>query len=185
MKIEFLNSWSALSGNALKNAVTIDLSVPASHFLRRYVMAVLDPMKTYGRKDKLMTDGGDMPWDEGCYSLLDKLAMRELTGNAAKTELAGFCRHHHPEAGELMQRALNKDLRCGVGIALINDSGLDFKIPVFECQLAQPGEAKRMKEGEEWLGCTKYDGMRTLIEVADNRVNFCTRSGKPIPALEP
>lgn len=180
-----LDGWSRVSGNELKADVAKQLGGFVQADLRRYVMAVCDPMTTYGVKGKLLTDGGEKPWDEGCYTVLDKLASREATGNVAKTLLRNFTMLYDADAVELMNRALNKDLRCGVGIALINDLGLDFKIPIFECQLAQPGEAKRMKDGEEWLGCIKYDGMRTLIEVNDNRVNFWTRSGKPIPALEP
>jgi len=184
MILNYLENWAALSGNALKQGVRQDLD-NNTHDLRRYVMAVLDPTVTYGVKGKLTGGLGTLGFDENAYNILDYLASRKLTGNAAKIILEGFCEFHTSEAVELMNRALNKDLRCGVGIALINDLKIPgFKIPVFECQLAQPGEAKRMKEGEEWLGCIKYDGMRTLIEVNDNRVNFWTRSGKPIPALE-
>src|SRR6266571_5331071 len=187
MKMYLLNQMEAKSGNALKDTARnlLGHASPAGDELRRYVMAVLDPMVTYGVKGKLKGGTGALGFDENAYTILDQLAARKLAGNAAKDKLELFCEFHNPDAVELMNRALNKDLRCGVGISLINDLGLDFKIPVFECQLAQPGEAKRMKPGEEWLGCIKYDGMRALIEVNDNRVNFWTRSGKPIPALEP
>lgn len=181
--LDTLNNWGSVSGNVLKALVATNLGM--SPDLRRYVLAALSPFTVYGVKGKLLTDGGSMPWDEGCYTLLDRLASRDLTGNAAKQELAGFARHYSPDAVELLNRCLNHDLRCGVGATLINNLDLNFRIPEFTCQLAQPGEAKRMKPGEEWLGCIKYDGMRTLIEVNDNRVNFWTRSGKPIPALDP
>jgi len=182
-----LNQMEAKSGNALKDTARslLDHASEGGESLRRYVMAVLDPFTTYGVKGKLAGGNGTLEFDESAYNVLADLAARKLTGNAARDALSGFCESHNPDAVELMNRALNKDLRCGVGISLINDLGLDFKIPVFECQLAQPGEAKRMKDGEDWLGCIKYDGMRALIEVNDSRVNFWTRSGKPIPALEP
>jgi DNA ligase-1 len=186
--IYLLNQFEAKSGNALKDTVRNLLGHKSAEGdnLRRYIMAVLDPMITYGVKGKLKSGAGALGFDENAYTILDRLAARTLTGNAAKDTLELFCEFHTPDAVELMNRALNKDLRCGVGIALINDLQIEgFKIPVFECQLAQPGESKRMKDDERWLGCIKYDGMRSLIEVNDNRVNFWTRSGKPITALEP
>ena len=188
MNISILHQLEAKSGNALKESLRhfLTFNGPRGDEIRRYFKAVLDPMTVYNQKGKLTTGRGFMQFGDEAYALLDKLAKRELTGNAAKAALDDFCEGHGAEAVDLMNRALNKDLRCGVGIALINDLEIEcFKIPVFECQLAQPGEAKRMKEGEAWLGCIKYDGMRTLIEVNDSRVNFWTRSGKPIPALEP
>lgn len=172
---------ATLSGNLLKDGVRIALEEP---YMRRYFTAVLDPAITYGVAGKLTGGEGVHAWGVRAHRLLDQLAARELTGSAAKEALAIFACIHTPETVQLMNRALNKDLRCGVGITLINSLGIDFRIPVFTCQLAQPFEAKRMA-GSSWCAAIKYDGMRALAVIDDNRVEFLSRSGKPIPALQP
>lgn len=183
--LDKLNKLTALSGGALEAALQVMLHDPD---LQRYMMAVMDPSVTYGQKGNLkpqVTDAcarqdlGDM------YALLGRLASRELTGNAAKAALAEFCRTSHPNDVDLLNRALNKDLRCGVGTTTINKLNVGgFRIPVFEVALCQPAEEKRFKHGS-WVAGLKYDGMRNLIDVNDNRVQFFTRSGKQIPALQP
>lgn len=178
-----LDTWASLSGNALKDAVRYCLEGKQDDTIRRYVMAVLDPSVTYGVKGKLRGGRGCEPFDFGGFELLQRLARRELTGNAAKTALDVFCDLHDDAAVELMNRALNKDLRCGVGATLINGLEMAFKIPVFACALAHPAEEKRLGK-HEWYWATKYDGIRTLVEVNDSRVSFWTRSGKPIPRLQ-
>ena len=177
-----LTAMSQLSGNALAADLDTRLNDPA---LQRLVMAALDPSVTYGQKGNLKHGYGHEEFGEPAYMLLDKLAVRQLTGNAAKAALEDFCLLHTQAAVETLNKVLNKDLRCGIGIKAVN--GLkrrDFRIPVFTCALAKPAEAKRMKHGR-WVAGIKYDGMRALVEVNDNRVAFWTRSGKAIPKLQP
>jgi ATP-dependent DNA ligase len=179
---ETLNAFASTSGLALSALVQSQLQ--HSPELQRYVTAVLDPSITYGQKGKIAWGGGQRKWDEGCYTLLDSLAQRRLTGSAAKLELLNFGQHYSVCAVDLMNRALDKELKCGVGIKLINSLGLDFHIPVFTCALAKPFEAKRIKPGSKWLGSIKFDGMRALAVVRDNSAAFFTRSGNEIPALK-
>lgn len=177
-----LKHLASLSGNAALQALNVSLDDQA---FQRLAMYALDPARTYNIKGNMKFGYGMEHFGEPAYMLLDKLAARQLTGNAAKAALDDFCQLHTQDAVETMNKVLNKDLRCGIGIKAIN--GLkrrDFRIPVFTCALAKPAEAKRMKHGR-WVAGIKYDGMRTLIEVNDNRVNFWTRSGKAIPKLQP
>lgn len=176
-----LKNWAELSGNALAAVVKNDLQKHAD--LRRYVLAVLDPSVTYGQSKMPFEGTGWQPWSEHLYDLLNELAARRLTGNNAKEMLSIISENYDEEACELLNRALKKDLRCGVGATLINNLGIDFKIPVFEVALCHPAEAKRFK-GEDWLVGTKYDGMRALIDVNIDQVQFFTRSGKLIPKLD-
>lgn len=186
MKKYLLDEIASVSGNALDAKLAALLTQNNNHGagLRRYIMAVLDPSITYGQKGKIVWSGGDSEWDEGCYRTLDELAQRRLTGNAAKGRLGVFGQVYNADAVDLMNRALDKDLKCGVGIKTINGLSLDYHIPVFTCALAKPFEAKRIKPGSQWLGSIKFDGMRALAVVRDNSVNFFTRNGNEIPALK-
>jgi ATP-dependent DNA ligase len=186
---DVLSQFASVSGSALESKVKSLLSYngPAGDNVRRYIMAVLDPSITYGQKGKVAWGGGQCEWDEGCYTLLNNLSGvgvdRRLSGNAAKTALMNFGQHYSQIAVDLLNRALDKELKCGVGIKTINQLGLDFHIPVFTCALAKPFEAKRIKPGSNWLGSIKFDGMRSLAVVRDNSATFFTRSGNEIPAL--
>lgn len=185
---ETLQGWAALSGNALKAQVLADLQPDVVPGIRTYLTYALDPSRTYGVKGKMAGGdpflgcqwGGREDWD-----ILDRLASRKLTGNAAKLALAEWGQLSSTQDNELMNRVLNKDLRCGVGTTLLNDVGaeVDFHIPVFEVALCKTATAKLIKSGT-WLSATKYDGIRALIQVRDNAVSFFTRSGKLIPALD-
>lgn len=194
MHLSTLDHFASLSGNALKDVVALTLHSDNADAPRhrRYLMAALDPSVRYFQTGKLTGGTGYREFDYDAYNLLDRLASRELSGNAAKQAFVYFAESYTPSAVELMNRALNKDLRCGVAETLINSLDIpDFTIPVFKCQLAAPtGDAdeirkarKRMETGE-WVAATKYDGMRGLGLVDDNSVQFVTRSGKPIPALQ-
>jgi DNA ligase-1 len=186
MKKYLLDQLASVSGNALDSKLAALLSHNSAEgdALRRYVTAVLDPSVTYGISGSLVWASGSREWDESCYTLLDSLAQRRLTGNAAKMELVNFGQHYSADACELLKRALDKDLKCGVGVKTINGLGIPFHIPVFTCALAKPFETKRIKPGSQWLGSIKFDGMRALAVVRDNSVNFFTRSGNDIPALK-
>lgn len=180
------------SGNDLKDSVRSALGGVDGIALRRYVMAALDPSVRYGVTGKLVGGAGTLGWTETAHYLLDSLSSRQLTGNAAKTELANFVEYSSPETVDLMNRVLNKDMRCGVAETLINSLSLpNFSVPVFTCQLAAPTgtpdeqrKARKRMERGEWVVSTKFDGMRGLGLVDDNRVHFVSRSGKPVPALQ-
>jgi DNA ligase-1 len=119
------------------------------------------------------------------HDLVDRLADRRLTGNAAKAALEDWGQVSSVEDIDLLNRVLNKDIKCGVGVKLLNEVGaaVDFKIPVFEVALCHPATEKLISKGD-WIAAIKYDGMRALIQVRDNAVTFFTRSGKLIPALD-
>lgn len=179
-----LADFASKSGTALDDCVRSTLSSPEYAELRRYVMAVLDPSRTYGHSGRLPAGEGDNEWDENAFWLLDRLARRELTGNALKAAMVDYCKQYTPTAVDLMSRALAKDLRCGVGIKTINNLALpDFRIPVFTCQLAKDASPSRFKKGS-WVASIKFDGMRALGVVRDNTCSFFSRSGKPITALD-
>lgn len=187
-----LNQIDAASGNAKDAKLAGFLQHNSQHAdeLRRYITAVLDPSVTYGQKGVLMWNGGARDWDEAAYALLDALSAtreartRALSGNAAKEALRTFCSNYNADAVTLMNRALDKDLRCGVGVKTINALDIpDYHIPVFTCALAKDFEKKRIKPGSRWLGSIKFDGMRALAVVRDAQVNFFSRSGNPVKPL--
>lgn len=131
-----------------------------------------DQLKTYGLKfkDSEIQEPLGEPIPD-MFELLDKLANRELTGNAARQEVEEFARHE----GSLIKLVCNRDLDCGVTATTINKvfPGL---IPQFKLQLAKEVPLDELKF--PMYGQLKYDGVRIAILAYDGKVEFRTRNGK-------
>lgn len=114
--------------------------------------------------------------------LLQKLATRELSGNAAQREVAEVMQALEVDGAELLFRILSKDLKCGIGEATI-EAAMPGLIPTFSVMRAHAYEAKRVKE---WpvKGEPKLDGMRVLFICRGGNGGFFSRSGKRWPALD-
>jgi DNA ligase 1 len=123
--------------------------------------------------------------------LTNKLAARELTGNAAKKAIHSCALESNLEHWNNWYRnILLKDLRCGITEVSINKvlktvgktdkRALDYIIPVFSCQLAQNGLDHPNKiSGEKFLDI-KLDGVRllTVINKENRTVIQYTRDGR-------
>jgi len=107
------------------------------------------------------------------FELLDKLADRSLSGNAAKDQVTKHCIEH----GALVMHICNKDLRCGVTATLVNKVH-PGTVPVFKVQLAK--EQPLAKIEFPCFAETKYDGVRIIIANRNGRVEFITRNGKSV-----
>ena len=126
------------------------------------------------------------------FELLDNLADRTLTGNAARLAVTGTLSQYTEKTAKALARVLNKDLDCGAN----RDSFLkiypDLNIPQFALMLAGKIEenAKTLTTkilAEKYglvfpvIAESKYDGNRLLAMVnrRDRTVEYLSRSGKP------
>ena len=137
------------------------------------------------------------------FELLNYLADRTLTGNAARLAVTGTLSQYTEETAKALKRVLNKDLDCGAN----RDSFLkiypDLNIPQFGLMLAGKIEeiaeetpaSKKMKKvvltaeilANKYglklpvLAEAKYDGNRLLakVDLAAKTVEYLSRSGKP------
>jgi DNA ligase-1 len=135
---------------------------------------------TFGVKqvpDAMSEGSGENPW-AAFFSLLNDLAQRKLTGNAAKvaiSEMSG--RFGKEEWNHVAAPCLRRDMRCGVSLTTVNkvlskykDAAARFIIPEFACQLATNCEGRPEMKGKKQLE-RKLDGVRCLIVV---NYNDCT-----------
>jgi DNA ligase 1 len=157
----------------------------------RGARACLDNMITFGVK-KVPEKNGDgrgitpeMFWD-----VAHKLATRQLTGNAAQTQV-NYLRLNATEAewNGWYRRILIKDLRCGVSEKTINNvvgrQYPDYAIPVFSCQLAHDSSNHENKVAGTRLVEVKLDGVRVItIVYPDGRVDQFSRNGKELVNFE-
>ena len=145
--------------------------------------ATYDPFVTYGLTPPRQEGEGNLEFRQALVTpLLRRLALRELTGNAAAREVAEVMTALDRDGAELLWRILSKDLKCGVGESTVNRvvPGL---LPVFSVMRAHKYETKRIKS---WPVAVepKLDGFRVSFVVRDGNGGFFARSGKRLPALD-
>lgn len=183
--MEIVEDVAGNSGKAAQQALAAHTH---SQTVREVLEYAYDPFRTYGIKklpeaEMAADDSAFMEWSE-VKAVLDRLAARELTGNAARGEVGAMLGNLAPDAEELVRRVLLKDLRFGLSAKSINKvvPGL---IPQFEPMLAHPFEVKRVKA---WPVAVepKLDGVRVLavVDMEQGTVEFLSRSGKTFTAFD-
>lgn len=153
--------------------------------LKQACFLALDPFTNfYIRKiPKYKTDVGPyFALDEALEDLLS-LSTREVTGNAAIEHLTEILENLRPEDAKVIERVIEKDLRCGVSEATVNKiwPGL---IPTYPCMLASGYEDKLVSK-ITWPANVqlKLDGMRFNAIVKNGSVEFRSRNGKELDLL--
>ena len=144
----------------------------------------LDALVTFGVKQipKSKEDGKGLDWDtfkKGANLLIE----RERTGHAAR-DLIEDLMHSAKinQWNDWYRRILIKDLRCGVSEKTVNNvakkMNLDFRVPVFSCMLAHDGAKHPKKITGNCLVEYKYDGVRVIAIVKNNKATLYSRNGK-------
>ena len=131
---------------------------------------------------KSKEDGKGLDWDtfkKGANLLIE----RERTGHAAR-DLIEDLMHSAKinQWNDWYRRILIKDLRCGVSEKTVNNvakkMNLDFRVPVFSCMLAHDGAKHPKKITGNCLVEYKYDGVRVIAIVKNNKATLYSRNGK-------
>lgn len=136
-----------------------------------------DPYKRYHVTRGTVRGSGTDVLGLDPFILLDKLSMREISGNAAPYAVSQMCQRLTPVSAEMFKRILLKDLRIGLGAASINKAfpGL---VPEHKVMLAKPLEWHRVKY--PCVSTVKLDGVRAIYRAGV----FYTRNGKILQGLE-
>lgn len=152
---------------------------------KRVLNATYNPFMNYGiRKIPERSAEGTAEFDEGTWLLLEDLAKRNLSGNAARDSLTAEFNRLEPKSAELLKRIVLKDLRADFSESSINKAikGLIPDFPYMRCSL--PKEVKL----DEWdwskgiISQEKADGMFVNVDhELSGLVSMRTRQGTPIP----
>lgn len=137
----------------------------------------------------------DEPYDR-FFELLDYLADRTLTGNAARSAITGVLSCYTERTAKALCRVLLKDLKCGATASTFKKVYPTVDFPDFELMLAAKIDEKPQATRKGQVALTpailekkyklkfpviaeaKYDGKRLLAMVENGRVEYLTRSGK-------
>lgn len=182
--LAMVNRIAAEPGRSEKERLLADLAATTDG--RMLIQLCYNPFKTWGVTQKAMPtrtgpdiEAASMLVIEG---LLNRLAKRELSGNAAREAVDAAFGVLPPAAGELLWRCLNKDLKAGVAEASIKavDPAL---VPTFAVMRAHLYEEKRITAFP--VGCEpKMDGYRITFIARNGSGGFFTRTGKVVPDLD-
>jgi len=158
-------------------------SYSAECFLYNCYLAY-NPYFMYNIKQVPETNGyehRDNPW-VAFWGLCESLRTRTITGNAAREAVEVMSQRFDSDQWNLLaRRVLIKDLRCGITSKTLNKivGKTEWKIPVFEVQLATDSKGHAKKLTGEVMIEPKLDGVRTIaIIYANETVMLYSRNGK-------
>ena len=112
------------------------------------------------------------------FKLLEDLSSRKITGHNALEHVHFFMKKTDKKYHPLIMNILDKDLKVGINIKLINKA-LDNLIPEFSVALGRVYEEKFIKNFD-WLISQKLDGIRCICIITESDVKFYSRVGKEL-----
>lgn len=153
--------------------------------LREVIRLALDPFtQFYIRKIPSYTPntGKGIALAFALDSLYD-LSARHVTGNAAIAHLKGILEALNQEDAKVIERIIQKDLKCGVQVSTANAvwTGLVLEYPVMLCSPFEQKLVDKIKFPAYVQ--LKMDGMRFNAIVRDGKVEYRSRNGKEIQLL--
>lgn len=126
-------------------------------------------------------------WYDGFHRILERLASRELTGNAAIEHITGYLGYWNEETQRFLLQVLDRDLSLGIGWDTYRSEvlGLDDQ---FEVALAQHLEKVKGVDPVDgtWFASRKCDGCRdvTIHIPAEGKTEFRSRQNKVFTTLD-
>ena len=179
--------FEQLAANASRNYKIEQLEANrADETLREVVRLALDPFtQFYIRKIPKYTPNtsGHGASIGSMLPALYELRERVVTGNAAIEHLKTVLEALTAEDAKVMERIIQKDLKCGVSTSTANAvwTGLLKEYPVMLCSQFEEKLVNKIKFPA--LVQTKMDGMRFNAIVRDGKVEYRSRNGKEIQLL--
>lgn len=182
----WLNKLAETSSRSEKEAILA--TVLEDLFMQRVIKWGLDPYMRFGIGTMPeIAEPGDkvLTLESPVWAMLSAMAKGKLTGGRAEETLIDALCELDADSGEIVKRIILKDLRIGAGESTVNKVKKGF-VPVFKCQLAHSYEKHKDKVdwSRPWRFDPKIDGMRVLVKASAESVEFLTREGRPIPALD-
>ena len=178
--------FEQLASNASRNYKIEQLEANRNDkLLREVVRLALDPFtQFYIRKipKYIPNEGQGISLAFALDSLYD-LSARHVTGNAAIDHLRGMLEALNFEDAKVIERIIQKDLKCGVALSTANSvwTGL---LKDYPCMLCSPF-AQKLVDAVQYpaLVQTKMDGMRFNAIVRNGTLEYRSRNGKEIQLL--
>jgi len=143
-----------------------------------------NPFITYGiRPKRRQLESLNRLFNDQTWTLLDNLASRRLTGDAAKSAVSKEMNSLDSMSAELLWRIINKDMKAGFSENSINKVSKDFIpcSPYQRCSLPKDVDFEGWPWAQGVISQIKADGMFFNGDVESELVSFTSRQGQPFP----
>lgn len=157
-----------------------------SEYVKKVLYYTYHPLLQFGVTSKNVlkfsgkstTPSPSPPTDMSLFNLLDSLASRSITGNAALFAVLNFS-----TIEPHIFKIVDKNLKTRVNTASINKVFPNL-IPTFEPVLSNEYRPAKTTLDSNWYISRKLDGVRCLVHVANGTVTPRSRNGKELYNLE-
>lgn len=162
-----------------------------SDFVDLIVADAMDKSVTYGitskgieiqktRENRTWLGG----WYDGFHAILEKLASRDLTGNAAIERVTDYLKDWDEETQRFLLQVLDRDLSLGIGWDTYRSEvlGLDDQFEVALAQHLEKVKGVNPVDGT-YYASRKCDGVRCVAIINGGEVEFRSRQNKVFTTL--
>lgn len=163
-----------------------------SDFVDMIVADALDKSITYGITSKgieiqhhSLDNHAYVGWYDGFHAILERLASRELTGNAAIETITDYLKDHDEDTQRFLLSVLDRDLSLGIGWDTYRSEvmGLDDQFEVALAQHLEKVKGVNPVDGT-YFASRKCDGVRCVAIISDGGVEFRSRQNKVFTTLD-
>jgi ATP-dependent DNA ligase len=181
--VEVIKACENAGGAGTKKEIQAALKTADLH-AQRLIKEALDPYRVFGIRQYVMPKEYMASSSEDAYQsfykLLDLLASRKLTGNAAKSAASMALSLFTEDEAHYISRVLDKDLKSGFSAETCRKLFPNL-IPAFEVMLAD--KCDEVEDFEKYITFPasaeyKLDGTRIICMVKSGTVAYYSRSGK-------
>lgn len=180
----------AATSSKLEKDVLVKSAGDASWLFKKSVEYAYDPFKNYGisyapLKTPGMAPGTNTLEEPFVFQILDDLASRRLSGNAARERVQSMVNLLDEGGAEIFRRIINKDMRAGFSDGTIYRAfkGLLQDFPYMRCSLPAKSNMAKWDWSVGIIVQEKADGMFANLNCdAAGFVWITSRSGSLFPA---
>lgn len=174
------------STSSKNEKISIVESYSNHEIFRRSLVYALNPLIAFNIRPATWEATGSHTdvFDSCTWALLDDLAARKITGDAAREALDKEFGRLTPASAEMLWRIVRKDLRAGCSDSTVNKaiSGLIPEFPYMRCCLPKDTNLNTFSWVEGVFSQEKADGMFSDVKYYTNgTVRISSRNGTDFP----
>lgn len=179
-----INQLAAI-GSTLKKQEILESNKDLPELKLTFWLAEEPSINFYIRVDPTdVADGTEELTADLLMDVHNKLALREVTGNAARAYVNELLQQLTADDGKILCGIINRDLDCKVGTGIVNKVWVNL-IKNMPCMLASKMDEKAAKSivklTNGYFIQKKCDGSRVMAVVSKKGgVEFLSRNGKPV-----
>ena len=177
---EVIGELKSNSGSIAKREILTNLDSSLESQFKTFSDLVYNPYRNYYIKKvpNPTSVGSNTILSESSINTLNRISSREVTGNAAISEISSLINSLTEYDQKLLELILKRTLDCGVSVTTVNKIWPKL-IPTFNVMLCTPLNEKSIKK-INWPAYVqvKYDAARVAIIVKEGNITYFTRNGK-------